>query len=49
MTMEPVNPLKHFGGKDTTEKIQKEELERTQAIKQETAERAKAGDEEKKA
>lgn len=46
---EPVNPIKHFGGKETTEKIQKEEMEHQQAIKQEETERNRAGNAEKKA
>lgn len=46
--MEPVNPIKHFGGEETTEKIQKEEARRKQAIEQEETERDRAGDVEEK-
>lgn len=42
--MKPLNPIKHFGGEETTEKIQQEEAERKQAIEQEKAERDRASD-----
>ena len=46
--MEPVNPIKHFGGEETTEKIQQEERGRQQAIEREEAERDKMTNENKK-
>ena len=43
--MKPLNPIKHFGGEETTEKIQQEEAERKQAIEREQkAERDRASD-----
>lgn len=47
--MEPVNPIKHFGGKESTEQIQQEEKGRQQAIEREEAERDRMTNENKKA
>lgn len=46
--MEPVNPIKHFGDKETTDNIQQEEKGRQQDIKREEAERDKMTNENKK-
>ena len=47
--MEPVNPIKHFGGKETTENIQQEEATRQEDIQQEEAERDRVTNENKQA